>query len=111
MSGHREKALEAAEAIIATSPRKAVYEMAWDLAEAAIKAAEPHLQRMHWEQLREELEGDEATDAASSRFEQALKDEGFDSEFPESFMREALQAAVVSVLGDKEEGEKGDVRG
>lgn len=36
-----EPAMEAAERVISTSPRKAVYEMAWDLAEAAVRAAYP----------------------------------------------------------------------
>lgn len=40
-----EPAMEAAERIISTSPRKAVYEMAWDLAEAAIRAGFPEIQK------------------------------------------------------------------
>jgi hypothetical protein len=34
-----EPAIEAAARVISTSPRKAVYEMAWDLAEAAVRAS------------------------------------------------------------------------
>lgn len=40
-----EPAIEAAERVIATSPRKAVYEMAWDLAEAAVRASFPVLKK------------------------------------------------------------------
>jgi hypothetical protein len=46
-----EPAIEAAEKVIATSPRKAVYEMAWDLAQAAVKAAYPVLR----EQIEAEI--------------------------------------------------------
>lgn len=48
-----EPAIEAAERVIATSPRKAVYEMAWDLAEAAVKAAYPVIR----EQIEAESDG------------------------------------------------------
>jgi len=54
------------------------------------------------DQLREELEGDEAVDIAASRFEELLKAERFAFEFPESFMRAAVEAALNSVLGDRE---------
>lgn len=40
-----EAAMEAAERIISTSPRKAVYEMAWDLAEAAVRASFPEIRK------------------------------------------------------------------
>jgi hypothetical protein len=46
------------------------------------------------------LLSDEVVEAACDRFEQALKREEFDQfEFPESFMREALQAAIEQVGG------------
>jgi hypothetical protein len=46
------------------------------------------------------LLSDEAIEAACERFEQALKDEEFDQfEFPESFMRKALGAAIERVGG------------
>jgi hypothetical protein len=50
-----EPAIEAAERIISTSPRKAVYEMAWDLAEAAVRASFPL--------LKKQLEGEHKPDA------------------------------------------------
>jgi hypothetical protein len=46
------------------------------------------------------LLSDEVVEAACDRFEQALKREEFDQfEFPESFMREAIQAAIEQVGG------------
>ena len=45
------------------------------------------------------LLSDEAIDRACVRFEQLLNGEDFQFEFPESFMREALQAVVEQVGG------------
>lgn len=48
------------------------------------------------------LLSDEVVEAACARFERVLKDEEFDQfEFPESFMREALSAAIEQVGGDQ----------
>lgn len=51
-----EPAIEAADRVISTSPRKAVYEMSWDLAEAAVKAADPIFRKQEQERVKEPLE-------------------------------------------------------
>ncbi len=51
-----EEAMKAASDAIFRSPRKAVYEMADDLANAALKAAAPAIRHQRDEELRERLE-------------------------------------------------------
>ncbi len=69
MSEHREKAVEAA--VSAVQPLLVGSEgrsrALTQQLEVAFQAAEPHLQRMHREQLWEELEGDEAVEALAAR--------------------------------------------
>ena len=45
------------------------------------------------------LLSDEVLEAACDRFEERQKAEGFEFAFPESFMREALEAAIEQVGG------------
>lgn len=94
MSMHRKKAVEAATASLFEGD---VYVGAPDdagariEAERAIQAAEPHLQRMYWERFKEAVLSEKGIDAASTSFEE---DEWTTGEFPESAMREAVEAAL-----------------
>lgn len=70
-------------------------------AEQAIDNARKQGADQERQRLKEALLSDEVTDAACVRFECLLTDEDFQFGFPESFMREAIQAALDTLEADR----------